>query len=122
MIENPTLEDLGLPDVLYDHDDSAEWHLNPPQVDIRVEIRKRELDGEMAHQDSANYPLETIVSKVEHGDLHAEPPEPEPAFECDDCGRTFETEHGLITHQGKAHPDDEPDEVEVEDDEPADEE
>lgn len=97
-------------------DDTGQtWTVTGISREYTLDIGSVSDDGETESTRTVYYPEDTLVGKVDRGDLQLqvddpEPePEPERAFECEECGQTFETERGLLTHQGKVHTDDDDD-------------
>lgn len=105
MTDDITLEDLGLPNVLYDPDDGTEWHLSDPVVDLEVRMTHPDTDGDTTDATVSSYPLDALLSKLEHGDLSFDPPEPDDADDgedqhvCEECGEPFDSQQGLAGHQ-----------------------
>lgn len=104
MTDDITLEDLGLPPVLYDPETDAEWRLNEPDVSVAVVVAHEPDEDGGRTEHAGSYPLETLRSKLDHGDLTAEPPEPDEPEEpdeehvCEECGDVFPTAQALGGH------------------------
>lgn len=105
MTDAITMDDLGLPSTLYDPTNGTEWHLSDPSVDVQVKMTHPDTDGDETDATAASYPLSVLQSKVDRGDLQlpgdveTDDDPPERAFECDECGKTFDTGEALNGHK-----------------------
>lgn len=95
----------------FEDETGTTWTITGVSREYSIEIGGDPDDETATAPRTAYYPEDTLADKLKRGDLQVpddetdEPPEPERRFECDECGQSFETERGLLTHQGKVHAD-----------------
>lgn len=98
------VDDLGVPAELVDERTGKEWSLDEVQVDVAVRVIDPSTDSDADDAPVFNYPLDTIRSKIESGDLSpATAQEGErdgdgESYTCAECGASFETSDALHGH------------------------
>lgn len=104
MTDPITTDDLDLPDTLHDPDSGEIWHLDRVSVEVEVRVQNPNQHETPGDAEPATYPLATLRSKLEYGDLVETPPETDEELdedadhECAHCGATFDSQQGLAGH------------------------
>jgi len=91
-----------------DPDTGAEWAVVGVRRSYEVEIVDGDDDRDDDLLETMTVPEATIQRKLDRGDLveaddSNQEGDWEEGYPCDDCGKVFDSEHGLATHRGQAH-------------------
>jgi hypothetical protein len=91
-----------------DPDTGAKWAVVGVKRSYEVEIVDSDDDRDDDLLETMTVPEATIQRKLDRGDLvepvdSSEDADWEEGHACEECGKVFDTEHGLSTHKGQAH-------------------
>lgn len=103
-------------DRFHEPDTDRVWEVEKVIVDYRLAIYDPSAEDPESRVETVTVPQESLSSKLDYNDLEpieadSGDEEESSGEECPECGETFDTEHGLATHKGRAHSNDDDDDV-----------
>jgi len=110
------MPEYGPDDRFQDPDSGEVWLVESVSVEYRVSIYNPTEENPDDTIETATVPQDTLDVKMDYGDLEpitddSEDQDSNQEYACEVCEDTFDTEHGLATHVGQAHNDDDVDDV-----------